>query len=62
MLKYGTCGKKMDIDLDKMKTTNAKENKDEDRFFFDKEDDMGGDKEKEKDDSEEISQHVRLYI
>ena len=25
MLKYGTCGKKMDIDLDKMKTTNAKE-------------------------------------
>ena len=30
MLKYGTCGKKMDIDLDKMKTTNAKENKDED--------------------------------
>ena len=34
MLKYGTCGKKMDIDLDKMKTTNAKENKDEDRFFL----------------------------
>ena len=30
MLKYGTCGKKKDIDLDKMKTTNAKENKDED--------------------------------
>ena len=33
-----------------------------DGFFFDKEDDMGDDKEKEKDDSEEISQHVRLYI
>ena len=31
-------------------------------FFFDKEHDMGGDKEKEKHDSEEISQHVRLYI
>ena len=31
-------------------------------FFFDKEDDMGGDKEKEKYDSEEISQNVRLYI
>ena len=30
--------------------------------FFDKEDDMGGDKEKEKHDSEEISQNVRLYI
>ena len=35
-----------------------------DVFFFDKDDDMGGDneKEKEKDDSEEISQHVRLYM
>ena len=31
-------------------------------FFFDKEDDMGGDKEKEKHDSKEISQYVRLYI
>ena len=30
--------------------------------FFDKEDHMGGDKEKEKHDSEEISQNVRLYI
>ena len=33
-----------------------------DVYFFDKEDDMGGDTEKEKDDSEEISQHVSLYI
>ena len=29
-------------------------------FFFDKDDDMGGDN--EKDDSEDISQHVRLYM